>query len=203
MANSLARLLLSGLLVAAGAGAQSRDEPKEITLAMDSIDIDGATNLMRLGRPRITQDGMSIEADEALATSTDFDERSEWRFTGRVRVALDNAVLEATSAVFTVDQGRLARGELEGVPASFTHADPARQKPISGTAAKMSYDSVARTLRMTDAWLQRDQSEFTACDLIYNFTTQGFSSGDANCENPLRMRFVPDPDQQDEANSPQ
>jgi lipopolysaccharide export system protein LptA len=80
---------------------------------------------------------------------------------------------------------------------------PERQKPVTGTASKMSYDYALRTLRMTDAWLQRDQSEFTGCDLIYNFTTQGFSSGDANCENPFRMRVVPDADRQDAPNPPQ
>ena len=69
----------------------------------------------------------------------------------------------------------------------------------------MLYDYVARTLRMTgNVSLQRDQNEVQGCDIIYNLTTEGFSSGDSDCENPFRLRrIVPDSGQQDGASPPQ
>ena len=68
-----------------------------------------------------------------------------------------------------------------------------------------AYDYVARTLRMTgNVSLQRDQTEVQGCDIIYNLTTEGFSSGDSDCENPFRLRrIVPDADQRDGASPPQ
>jgi lipopolysaccharide transport protein LptA len=186
-----------------GTAQEAGRENEELVLESGPLSFDGQTNLFEIEAPRIRQGDLYIAADEAVATGVEFDASSEWRFTGNVHIEVGNAVLSADSAVFTFEQKRLSRGELEGAPASFSHAVPEREKPVTGTASKMSYDYVERTLRMTDAWLQRDQSEFTGCDLIYNFTTQGFSSGDANCENPFRMRVVPDADQQDASDPPQ
>ena len=201
--DKLARLPLLAIAAAAATALSQGAERKELVLAMDSIEIDGATNLMHIKHPRITQDAMSIEADEALATGTNFDERSEWRFTGNVKITVENAVMEAGSAVFTFEEQQLSRGEIEGAPASFTHDDPARPKPMSGTAPKMSYDYVARTLRLTDdVWLRRGEVEMHGCDFIYNLATGGFASGDADCENPLRFRVLRNAEEQPPAAAP-
>ena len=97
--DKLARLSLVAIAVAAATALSQGAARKEIVLAMDAIEVQG--DLMRAIHPRIVQDNMSIEADEALATGTNFDERSEWRFTGNVKINVENAVMEAGSAVFT------------------------------------------------------------------------------------------------------
>ena len=38
--------------------------------------------------------------------------------------------------------------------------------------------------------LQRDQTEVQGCDIIYNLTTEGLSSGDSDCEKPFRLRRI-------------
>jgi lipopolysaccharide transport protein LptA len=135
---------------------------------------------------------MRIEADEALATGTEFDRKSEWRFTGNVRIYVDTAVIEAHSAVFTFDQEQLSRGELEGAPASFSDSDPARQSPVRGGANKLTYDYVARTLRMSEnAWVNKDQYEIQGCDLIYDFADERVTSGSADCGELFRIRVLP------------
>ena len=58
---------------------------------------------------------MRIEADKAVATSEDFEQSSEWRFTGHVRITVDTAVLEADTAVFTFDhRAAVARASSKG-----------------------------------------------------------------------------------------
>jgi len=198
MAHSLLNsLCICGLALASGfvVGAQD-DEPEELVLTSGPITFNRQTNLFEAQAARITQGNLSIEADDVLATSIEFNEQSEWRFIGHVRITVDSAVIEADSAVFTFDQERLSRGELEGEPASFTDVDT-RQRSISGRAHKISYDYVARTLRMTeDARVLRGQSEMLGCDVIYDFTAERITSGSADCADGFRVRRLPDPDEQ-------
>lgn len=175
--------------------AQSGGErTEELLLDSESFSFDNQTNLVRIRGPRITQGDLKIEADEAVATGINFDERSEWRFAGHVRITVESAVIEADSAVFTFDNERLSRGELTGSPATFTDPNADGEFPISGSAGKLSYDYVARTLRLTDnAWLRRDRTELTGCDLIYDFASEGFRSGSPDCGEAFSFRVLPRP----------
>jgi lipopolysaccharide transport protein LptA len=192
----LAFWLTSGAQEAGGA-------QQELVLESGPLAFNGETNLFEMEAPRIKRGDLSIAADEAVATGVEFDATSEWRFTGNVQIETGMAVMNANSAVFAFEQERLARGELEGTPASFTHLGTGREKPFTGTANKMSYDDVARTLRLSgDVLLKRDQTEVRGCDIIYNLATEGFSSGDSDCGIRLR-RVAPDAEQQDGSASPQ
>jgi lipopolysaccharide transport protein LptA len=164
---------------------------KDLVLDSSSMTIDRKTNLFRLGAPRITRCNMTIEADEALATGVDFNERSEWRFTGHVRINVDSALLQADSAVFTFDADRLARGELQG-NASLTDRSAEHKEPVQGGASKLIYDYVAQTLRLTDhAWINKGNKEIQGCDLIYDFNDERVTSGSADCgESGFRIRVL-------------
>jgi len=209
MARSLlTNLCACSLALALGlvsSAQQAGKDSQELVLESGPLSFNAQTNLFEMKAPRIRQGGLYIAADDAVATGVEFEATSEWRFTGNVHIEAGNAVMEAASAVFTFDQERLSRGQLEGAPASFTHNDPARKKPLTGTANRMLYDYIARTLRMTgNVSLQRDQTEVQGCDIIYNLTTEGFSSGDSDCENPFRLRrIVPNSGQTDGASPPQ
>ena len=57
--------------------------------------------------------------------------------------------------------GQLSRGDTEGTPVSFSAVDAATQRKVTGHAGTMSYDNVARTLRMTgDASVQLTPERF-------------------------------------------
>jgi lipopolysaccharide transport protein LptA len=177
------------LTVAVAAGAQNNDADDELQFSSDSLVLDGPTNMMRAQQPRITQGNLRIAADDALATGFEFDKAGELRLTGNVRVDVDAASMEANSAVFTYANGQLSRGELEGTPVSFSEVDAATQRKVTGHAGKMSFDNVARTLRMTgDASVQLDSREVLGCDLIYDFRAERVTSGSADCEGGFRVR---------------
>jgi lipopolysaccharide transport protein LptA len=193
MARSLlnnARAFGLALVIGFAADAQN-DEVEELVLVSETLSFDGQAKLFELHAPQITQGDLRIEADDALATGIDFEAQSEWRFTGNVRITIETTELEAASAVFTFKQKRLSSGELEGTPVSFRDIDEARQTTVSGEARKMSYDNVARTLRLTDtARMQKDNVEFQGCDLIYDFAAERVTSGSADCADRFRVRVL-------------
>jgi lipopolysaccharide transport protein LptA len=197
--------LLSGcafaLAAALAAGAQS-SRSDELQFTSGPLVLDRQTNMMRAQGPRITQGDLSLVADDALATGFEFDKAGEFRLTGNVRIEVGSAVMEAASAVFSFADGRLSRGELEGTPVAFRDFDEQEQTSITGRADRMSYDYVARTLRMTgDASVRLDNREIMGCDLIYDFAAERVTSGSASCA--YRVRILPESDEQASAAPPQ
>src|SRR5688572_9714758 len=204
MARSLLpRILRScalALTVTLAAGAQ---DDEELQFTAGEFVLDGPTNMMRAQQPRITQGSLRITADNVLATGFEFDEAGELRLTGNVRVEIDTAAMEADSAVFAYANGRLSRGELAGAPVSFSDVDPATQRRVTGRAVKISYDNVARTLRMTgDASVQLDRREVFGCDLIYDFSAERVTSGSADCADGFRVIVRRDSEEQAAAPDP-
>lgn len=201
MAHSLlTKLCACGLVLASGLASvaqESGSNRQELVLESGPLTFNSQTKVFEIEAPRIKQGDLFVSADSAVATSIEFESTSEWRFHGHVRIQSGAAVIDANSAVFVFREEQLSRGELVGSPATFTHTVPERPKPTTGTADSISYDHTARTLRMSgNALLQREQNEIQSCDLIYNLTTEGFSSGNSDCGFRLR-RVAPESDQRD------
>jgi lipopolysaccharide transport protein LptA len=177
-------------------------DAEELVLNSKSLTLDRQTNLIQLEAPVIVQGALRIVADEALATGTELEDAGEWRLTGGVRITVDGAVIEADSAIFTFANRRLSRGELVGAPATFSDVDAETEETITGRAATISYDYIARTLRMAgDAWVQLDNREILGCDLIYDFRAERVTSGSADCA--YRVRILPEPNGQSASDPPQ
>jgi len=167
--------------------AQERSQSEPFELNADSLTINRQTNLLEAHRARIVRGNIRVEADESVANGVDFEQSSQWRFTGHVKITVDTAVLEANSAVFMFDGKQLTRADLEGSPASFSDLAPTQQKPVRGGARKLSYDNLARTLELADdAFINRGDAEYRSCGLIYDFNKKLVTSGPTDCG----VRFV-------------
>jgi len=201
---SIVRSCALTLAVALAAGAQSNNNGgEELQFTSGPLVLDGQTNMMHAERPLIVQGDLRIAADEVLATGLEFDEAGEFRLTRNVRIDVGSTFMEANSAVFMYANGRLSRGELEGTPVSFGDIDEANQRSVTGTAEKMSYDYVARTLRMTgNASVQFPTREVFGCDLIYDFGAERASSGSAACEDGFRVTLRRDSEERAAAPEP-
>jgi len=187
-------------LAVAAAGAQS-NAGGELQFSSGPFVFDGPTNMMRAQAPHIIQGDLRIDADDVLVTALEFEEAGEFRLKGNVHIKVDTASMEADSAVFTYAQGRLSRGVLEGTPVSFAAVDEATQTTVTGTAVKISYDNVARTVRMTgNASVVFPSREVIGCDLVYDFDTARASAGSNDCEGGFR--FILRRDSEERATAP-
>jgi len=199
MGSLFAKTLVYALLatgVFAPLAAQNATRSDDLVLDFESGTFNRQTNVFEARRPRVVQGNMHIEADES--SGVDVEQSSEWRFKGHVKITVNTAVLEADSAVFMFDGKQLTHAELQGNPASFTDVEPTQQKPVRGGARKLTYDHVARTLRLSDnALVKKDQIEIQGCDLIYDFKAERVSSGSTDCGDQLfRIRVPKKPEPQ-------
>jgi lipopolysaccharide transport protein LptA len=198
------RICALTLAVAFGAGAQNARNGEELQFTSSGpFVLDGQTNMMRAQQARIVQGNLRIVADEVLATGLEFEEAGEFRLSGNVRIDVDSAFMEANSAIFMYANGRLSRGELEGTPVSFGDVGGANQRSVTGTAEKMSYDTVARTLRMIgNASVLFPTRQVFGCDLIYDFGAERASSGSADCADGFRVTLRRDSEERAPAPEP-
>ena len=190
-APKLRKGLLPFALLPVFAMAQQGEEPLPISLDADSSSFDRKSNSVTFNGLRITQGDFTIEADEAEASGLDF-EQSEWIFEGNVRIAIDSATIESSSAEVTFAAHELLVVQLHGDPAVFQDFSAAREEAIRGGASLLEFDSTERTLRMTDgAWLSEGPNEFRGCDLIYDIDEEKITSGSSECGEPVVITVLP------------
>lgn len=179
------------ILLPVFAMAQQGEEPLPISLDADSSSFDRKSNSVTFNGLRINQGDFTIEADEAEASGLDF-EKSEWSFAGNVRIAIDSATIESSSAEVTFEAHELLVVRLHGDPAVFQDFSAAREEAIRGGASLLEFDSTERTLRMTDgAWLSEGPNEFRGCDLIYDIDEEKITSGSSECGEPVVITVLP------------
>ena len=181
--------------------AAEGDNALRISLYAESSSFDQRTNTIVFHGLQITQGGLAIRADEAVTSGVNF-ERSEWHFSGHVKITIDSASIEADSAEIIFENHSLLVAELRGDPAVFQDVTATREQPIRGGANHLSYNNVDRTLRMTEgAWLSEGPNEFTGCDLIYDLERERITSGSSECGEPVVITILP-PENGPEPNSP-
>jgi lipopolysaccharide transport protein LptA len=202
MGSSIHNLVAYFCCLGLAAGLAIAAEPLPISLDAESSSFDRQSNTVIFSRLSITQGDMLIQADEAVAQGLDF-EQGEWRFSGRVLFTVENARIEADSATITFAANELQSAELVGAPARFEQMTERDEEPISGGATTLSFDNVARVMRMLDeAWFQQGPNEFRGCDLIYDLDQEQITSGSSECGQPVVITILPRNRDTDEAGEP-
>jgi lipopolysaccharide transport protein LptA len=182
-------LAAPALGVCAVVAAQVEQGAPKLTIDSESFTLEG--DLVHFIQPRITQASLRIEADDAFAMGNEFEQRSEWRFTGRVRITVERGLVEADNAVFTFENNQLLRGDLIGAPAKFTaqRLEPGRA-PVEGSANTISLDYPTRTLRLSGVvTVHRDQVNIFGCDIVFDFKNENVAPGRSDCEEKFRFTF--------------
>jgi lipopolysaccharide transport protein LptA len=182
----VALLLLPWLTIAA-----EDDDLLPIVLDAESSSFDQKNDTVVFRGLQITQGELGIRADEAVASALDF-ERSEWGFSGNVRITVESAKLEADTALLVFKDHALLTAELTGRPARFEDLSPTRRQPISGSANRLIFDNVERVLHLSEgARLSEGSNEMTGCDLIYDLEQQQITSGSSECGEQIVITIVP------------
>ncbi len=171
--------------------AQDDAQPLRISLDADSASFDRKIGRVTFSGLRITQGDLAIEADEVLASGLDF-EKSEWRFSGNVRISIDSATIEASTAEIRFEAHELLTVELRGNPAVFEDFSVTRDEPLRGGANRLYYDNTDRTMHMSDGtWFNEGPNEIIGCDLLYDFEQQRVAFGSSDCGEPVQITIVP------------
>lgn len=194
MVNSIRKFSASAAAVAlVWSAAMNAQEGEQLPILLDaeSSSFDQKNETVVFRRLSITQGDIGISANEAVATALDF-ERSEWRFTGDVRITIESATIRADSAELVFEDHGLVVAELRGEPAMFEDLSATREQPISGSANILSYDNRTRVLRMNEsARIAEGSNEMTGCNLVYDLDQAKITSGSSGCDEQVVITIVP------------
>ncbi|MFZ8983411.1 MAG: LptA/OstA family protein [Steroidobacteraceae bacterium] len=141
-----------------------------ITVEAAGSDFDYKNGRVVLRQVTIVQGDTRVRAQQATATGLEF-ENSSWLFEGDVSIEAPEGSLASQSASVRFLDNTIQRAEVEGTPASFERVDETRT--VSGRAARIDYDLVAGTVRLTgEAWISDGENEIVGSALVYSITEQ-------------------------------
>lgn len=171
MAASSSSRLAAALLAACAAiaGAQERERlPIQVTAR--SSDFDYQKGVFKFDSIAITQGGVRITADQAVASGVDFKD-SSWDFSGTVRISMPESELASETARVRFSAGEIASAAVTGTPATFEQQH--KEQHAEGRANRIDYDLMRGTVDLIgEAWLSDGKTEITGGKLVYSTLNQ-------------------------------
>jgi lipopolysaccharide transport protein LptA len=151
------------------ATAKTEERPPEITYDAASMEADYKTHMMRLRDVTITYGKMTVRADRALATASDF-KNSRWTFAGNVRInAEPRGNLRSDEAVVEFEDNQLKRATATGNPAEFDQKRDDSVVIARGHADQIVYEVGPGTIRLSnDAWVTDGRNDIRGPVIVYN-----------------------------------
>jgi lipopolysaccharide transport protein LptA len=170
--NAVAAVLAACALAA---GAQDREQ-LPIELRAQSQDFDYRNGVLKFDGITITQGGVRITAERAVASGLDFKE-SSWEFSGAVRISMPDSALASDTARVRFSGGEIASAAVTGAPATFEQQR--KEERAEGRANRIDYDLKRGTVELVgDAWLSDGRTEITGARLVYSTANQRVVSQD-------------------------
>ena len=163
--------LLAQALAVPSMAAPKADVPGQPEISWDAASVDGdfKTHMMHLKDVVIKYGTMTVRADQADATGTDF-QNSQWTFAGNVRInAEPRGNLRSDEAVVEFRDNHLVKATVTGKPAEFDQKRADSNQIARGHADEIVYEVNGGTVRLSnDAWLSDGQNEISGPILVYN-----------------------------------
>jgi lipopolysaccharide export system protein LptA len=164
-------VLLVSLLVVSPARAVLTGSQLPISLDADSSDIDRGSDRLVFRGVSISQGDLGIEAEEAVASTLDF-ANSEWLFTGKVKIRMNTASIEADEAKMQFRGYRLVSATIQGQPAEFRQVET-DQSVTEGHGRLLEYEADPPILRLSEnAWLSESGKEISGNILTYSMNEE-------------------------------
>lgn len=172
--------------------AQAADLRMPVVIDAESTRFDGNTSMVEFTGLKLTQGGISIEADVAHATRTDFDD-STWRFSGNVIFDVDAGHIECESADLRFADFELQVATIEGSPATFRFRREGAEEETYAEANTLHYDVVAGVIEFSgNATISEGGNRISSETLVYNILERrvnAVSSGDP--EDRVKVTYTP------------
>jgi len=158
----------------------------------DSTSFDGKTSMIIFRGLRLSQGGISIEADEGRASNTE-GEDGFWKFSGNVIINVDSGRIECATADLRFAEYQLKQATVTGAPATFELKRSGTDDTTYAEAGKLSYDVVAGIIEFSDdATINESGNQISSNFLIYDIREQRIdadSSGEA--DGRVRITYTP------------
>lgn len=166
---STAALAFLTLVPCLTAATKKDEHPPEISYDAASMEADVKTHVLHFKDVTITYGKMTVRADRALATASDF-KNSRWTFAGNVRINADpRGNLRSDEAVVEFEDNQLRRATATGTPAEFDQKREDSNVIARGHANQIVYDVGPGTVRLSDdAWVTDGHNDTSAPVIVYS-----------------------------------
>jgi lipopolysaccharide transport protein LptA len=158
----------------------------------ESTSFDGKTSMIIFRGLRLSQGGISIEADEGRASNTE-GEDGLWKFSGNVIIDVENGRIECETADLRFADYQLKQATVTGAPATFELKRSGTDDTTYAEAGRLSYDVVAGIIEFADdATINESGNQISSNFLVYNILEQRIdadSSGDE--DGRVRITYTP------------
>lgn len=204
--GGMARVTVAALtflsVASLGVNARTEERPPAITYDASSMEADYKTHMMRLKDVTITYGKMTVRADRALATASDF-KNSRWTFDGNVRInAEPRGNLRSDEAVVEFRDNQLKRATATGNPAEFDQKREDSNAVTHGHADQIVYDVGPGTVRLSSdrhpddrAWVSDGRSDIRSPVIVYNLREERVeattSSGSLGTDTRVHVTIDP------------
>jgi lipopolysaccharide transport protein LptA len=165
----IALFLLAAAWAGAGSGAEEREQ-LPIQVEARSSDFDYQNGMLKFDAITITQGGIRITAEHAVASGLDFKD-SNWEFSGTVRISMPESALASDTARVRFSGGEIESAAVTGAPATFEQKR--KDELAQGRANRIDYDLRRGAVELDgDAWLSDGKTEITGAKLVYSTANQ-------------------------------
>ena len=143
--------------------------PGKISYEALTNNTDFKTHQMHLTEVTITFGNMTVKADRALATRSDFKD-SRWTFDGNVRInnVMAHGNLRADEVIVEFKDNQLKRATATGSAAEFEQKRSDSDAVIRGHADEIVYEEDPGTIRLSNAYVNDGEGVIQAPLLVYS-----------------------------------
>jgi lipopolysaccharide export system protein LptA len=199
-----ARVTLALLVVSGGVLAQVDSMRMPVDIDAENLEYIGESSMVRFTGLKLTQGGISITADVAHTTSTDFND-STWDFAGNVVFDVNEGHIECATANMRFTEFQLQVATIEGSPATFRFQRPGAEESTYAEAQRLHYDVAKGVIEFSgDAEISEGGNRIASEILVYDIREQrinAVSSDDP--EDRVKVTYTPpaDADEKPDTNS--
>jgi lipopolysaccharide transport protein LptA len=139
-----------------------------ISYEAQSMNADVRTHVMHLEHLTLTAGNVTVKADRALASSSDF-KNTRWTFDGNVRISADaQGNLRSDKAVVEFQDNQLKRATATGSPAEFDQKRANSDVVTRGRADEIVYEADPGTVRLSNAYVTDGKNELQGPVIMYS-----------------------------------
>ncbi len=179
------------LLIPPFAAAQVNDLDMRLPMDIDADNttIDGKNSMIIFSGLRLTQGGVSIQADEGRATHMELED-STWYFAGNVVIDIGAGHIECDAAELRFDEFRLKQAIVTGFPAVYDLSRPNAEEITHAEAGRLNYDVVGGVIEFSEqATITEGGNQISSNVLVYNIAEQRINA-DSSGEEDDRVRIT-------------